>query len=100
MGRLSSFMVLCASVCTFACSTVKAEDHDVAYNLLQKGEILPLEKILQINHDNMPGKVLEVELERENKQLIYEIEVLNEQGVVWEYKIKAKTGKIIQKEQD
>ncbi len=96
MGRLSLFIFLCSS----AFSTIRAEDHDVAYNLLQKGEILPLEKILQINHENMPGKVLEVELERENKQLIYEIEVLNEQGVVWEYKINAKTGKIIKKELD
>jgi uncharacterized membrane protein YkoI len=96
MGRLNLLIVLC----TLACSIAQAEDHDIAYNLLQKGEILPLEKILQINNKTMPGKVLEVELERENKRLIYEIEVLNEQGVVWEYKINAKTGKIIKKELD
>lgn len=96
MGRLSVFWFCCF----LACTTVQAEDHDIAYNLLQKGKILPLEKILQINHKNISGKVLEVELERENKQLIYEIEVLNEQGVVWEYKINAKTGKIIKKELD
>ena len=83
-----------------ACLTVQAENHDIAYKLLQKGEIFPLEKILQINHKTMQGKVLEVELELENNQLIYEIEVLNEQGVVWEYKINAKTGKIIKKELD
>jgi len=96
MGRLGLFVILCFS----ACAIVQADEHDIAYNLLQKGEILPLEKILQINHKTMPGKVLEVELERENKRLIYEIEVLNEQGVVWEYKINAKTGKIIKKELD
>lgn len=96
MGRLSVLIFMC----TFACSIVQAEDHDIAYDLLQKGEILPLKKILQINYKTMPGKVLEVELERENKHLTYEIEVLNEQGVVWEYKINAKTGKIIKKELD
>jgi len=96
MGRLSLFC-LC---CFLACTTVRAEDHNVAYKLLQDKEILSLRQILQINHKLMPGKVLEVELEHKNKQLIYEIEVLNNKGVVWEYKINAKTGKIIEKELD
>ncbi len=96
MGRLSLFWLFWF----FACPAVQAEDHNVAYKLLQDKEILSLGKILQINHKQMVGKVLEVELERENKQLIYEIEILNDKGVVWEYKINARTGKIIEKELD
>jgi uncharacterized membrane protein YkoI len=96
MNKLSLFCLCSVTVC----SIVEAEDHNVAYQLLQKGEIIPLEKILQINYKQMPGRVLEVELEHEKKQLIYEIEVLNDKGVVWEYKINAKTGKILEKELD
>ncbi len=96
MGRLSLFWLFWL----LACPTVQAEGHNVAYKLLQDKEILSLEKILQINHKQMVGKVLEVELERENKLLIYEIEILNDKGIVWEYKINAKTGKIIEKELD
>jgi len=104
MGRLSlirlTCQLTCCLTCTITCSMIQAEDHNVAYKLLQKGQILPLGKILQINHKQIQGKVLDVELERENKQLIYEIEVLNDNGVVWEYKINAKTGGIIKKELD
>ncbi len=96
MGRLS-LIGLC---CFLACINAQAEDHNIAYKLLQNKEILSLEKILQINQKSMPGKVLEVELERENKVFIYEIEVLNDKGLVWEFKINAKTGQIIKKELD
>lgn len=96
MGRLSLFWLYSVMFV----SSVQADDHNEAYKLLQKGEILPLEKILQLNLKNISGKVLEVELEREKRKFIYEIEVLNNDGVVWEYKIDAKTGKIIDKELD
>ncbi|HHL31475.1 MAG TPA: hypothetical protein ENJ41_02740 [Oceanospirillales bacterium] len=104
MGRLATFskkpLALFWLLCVSACSMVQAEDHNIAYKLLQKGEILSLETILQINHKQIPGEILQVELEREKKQLIYEIEVLNDNGVVWKYKIDAKTAEIIEKEQD
>jgi uncharacterized membrane protein YkoI len=104
MGGLGAYsrktLALFWLTCVMACSMAQAEDHNIAYKLLQKGEILSLETILQINHKQMPGEILEVELEREKKQLIYEVEVLNDNGVVWEYKINAKTGEIIDKELD
>ncbi len=77
-----------------------ADDHDEAYELLRSGEILPLEKILEISREKVKGKILEVELEYENKLLIYELEVLDKQGIVWEIKVNATTGTIIDKEQD
>ena len=77
-----------------------ADDHDEAYELLRSGEILPLEKILEISREQVQGRVLEVELEQEDELLIYELEVLDKQGIVWEIKVDAVTGVIIEREQD
>ena len=77
-----------------------ADDHDEAYELLRSGEILSLENILEISRKQVQGRILEVELEHKNERLIYELEVLDKQGIVWEIKIDASTGTIIKKEQD
>ncbi len=76
------------------------DDHDKAYKLLRTGEILPLEKILKITRKKVQGKILEVELEYHDELLIYELEVLDKKGVVWELKVDAVTGMVIEKEKD
>lgn len=98
MGRLISIGILSLMVVVFSNSF--ADDHDEAYELLRSGEILPLEKILEISREQVQGRVLEVELEQEDELLIYELEVLDKQGVVWEIKVDAVTGVIIKQEQD
>ena len=98
MGRLISIGFLSLMVITY--SNGIADDHDEAYELLRSGEILPLEKILEISREQVQGRILEVELEHEDELLIYELEVLDKQGIVWEIKVDATTGTIIEKEQD
>ena len=98
MGRLISIGILSLMVVVFSNSF--ADDHDEAYELLRSGEILPLEKILEISREQVQGRVLEVELEQEDELLIYELEVLDKQGIVWEIKVDAVTGVIIEREQD
>ena len=71
-----------------------SDDHERARKLMQQGDILPLETILQ----KLPpgsGSVLEVELEREHGQFVYEIEVLNTDGQVKEYIFSAMDGKLL-----
>jgi uncharacterized membrane protein YkoI len=75
-------------------------DYDRAQQLREAGEILPLETILQKLHTRHPGKVLEVELENEHGQVIYEIEILDDKGKVREIKVNAKTGEQLQQEKD
>lgn len=98
MGRLISVVLISLLVMGYGNSF--ADDHDEAYELLRSGEILPLEKILEITREHIQGRVLEVELEHEDELLIYELEVLDKQGIVWEIKVDAATGTIIEKEQD
>jgi len=98
MGRLilTGFMTLLF----FSASNTIAKDHDEAYELRRSGEILSLEQILQINRKQITGRILEVDLEHEDGQTMYEIEVLDDKGIVWEIKLDARTGKIIKQEQD
>lgn len=99
MGRL--ILISFISLIFSAYSNSFADDHDEAYELLNSGKILPLEKILEIiSTDQVPGQILEVELEHEDKRIIYELEVLDKQGVVWEIKVDATTGAIIKQERD
>ncbi|MCG7898545.1 MAG: PepSY domain-containing protein [Candidatus Thiodiazotropha lotti] len=77
-------------------------DGDVDYQdvrrLTQSGKILPLTELLRRIQASKPGRVIEVELERKGKAYIYEIEILDELGVVWEYKLDAVNGEILELE--
>jgi len=99
MGRLGTASLTSLLLLLFMVTSV-ADDHEEAYQLLQSGEILPLEKILAISREQIQGHILEVELEHEHKQLIYELEVLDKNGIVWEIKLDAKTGAILKQEQE
>lgn len=78
----------------------KKNEHNVVREALQRGEVLPLEKILTIAKEQVPGDVIEVELEDEKKALVYEIKILTSTGRVREVKIDARTGKVIKIEDD
>jgi uncharacterized membrane protein YkoI len=78
----------------------KAREHDAIRGALQRGEVLPLVKILAIAQEKVPGDVIEVELERERGTLIYEIKVLAQSGRVREIKIDARTGTVLTIEDD
>ena len=71
------------------------DDYIEAKRLLDSGEILSLEVILKNVRQIFPGKVLEVELEKEDEQIVYEIEILDGNGVIKEIYIDAKTGKLL-----
>lgn len=69
-------------------------------SLAQQGDILPLEQILQTAREHHTGRVLETELEREGDRYVYEIELLDESGQVWELEFDAATGELLEMEQE
>jgi uncharacterized membrane protein YkoI len=75
-------------------------DQDDAIRLKQTGEILPLESILEKARQRHDGKVIGVELEREHGSFIYEIKMLDNEGLLWEMKINARDGAVLEEEQD
>lgn len=78
----------------------RKQEHNLVREALQRGEVLPLVKILAIANQQVPGDVIEVELEDEHGALIYEIKILTGTGRVREVKIDARTGKVLQIEDD
>lgn len=78
----------------------KKSDHEAARAALARGEILPLPRILAIATARVPGDVLEVELEDEHGRLIYDLKILARNGRVREVEIDAKTGAVLQIEDD
>lgn len=92
------------SISLLACASISAyadDDHEKAKRLLESGDILALETVLQNARAIQPGKILEVELETEKGQKIYEIELLTSDGQILELLFDARTGEHIStKEED
>ncbi len=76
------------------------DDQFRALELLQQGKILPLEEILVISRQEIDGHILEVELEQERGEIIYEIEMLDQQGRVWELKLDATNGTLLKRKRE
>ena len=64
---------------------------------MQKGEILPLGRVIANLHDAIPGEISGVELENENGMWIYEFKVISPKGRMLEVRVNAKTGQVIRK---
>jgi uncharacterized membrane protein YkoI len=64
------------------------------------GGVLPLVRILDLAAQHVPGEVLKVELENEHEHLQYEIKVLAGNGRVREIKLDARSGAVLEIEDD
>ena len=75
------------------------ETHLEARRLVEKGVIRPLDEIMAEIREQHPGRILEAELERRRETgYVYEIELLDEEGVVWELKVDATSGELLHTE--
>lgn len=85
------------------CSNVWADDdHERARELVKIGEIIALEQLMQKIDTGEEGKLrlLEAELEKKSGRLVYELELVDEKGVVREMLFDAKTGQALRDEDD
>ena len=102
MSRLKSLLLQTTAIIlsTGMLSTAWSDDdHDEARQLMKQGDVLPLEAILKKLPDT-GGRILEVELEHEHGQLVYEVEIINPGGQVKEYLLDARTGKLLREEEE
>ncbi|MEH6650985.1 MAG: PepSY domain-containing protein [Motiliproteus sp.] len=82
-------MVALFSVNT-AASSLNQED---VIPLVELGEVVPLADLLKRHQAKLAGsRLIDLELEREDGRLVYELEVIDPQGVVREYLVDAKSG--------
>jgi len=74
--------------------------HEAARRLRRDGVILPLGDIVGGITQQWPGRVLDTELEREHGRYVYEIELLGDDGHVYEFEIDAQSGRRLDVERE
>ena len=92
-------LLLLLSLLLLAASAHSSEQRQ-ARELMEQGEILPLTAIITHARAAQPGRILEVELERKSGRWLYELEVLDDQGQIWELKLDARSGDVLQRKRE
>lgn len=95
-----TFLLLALAAGTISFNVAASEDVDHAEirDLVNKGEILPLESIMAQFPEKQYGKLLDLEVEREHGAIVYEFEFLRADGLIVEIEVDARDGKILQQE--
>jgi uncharacterized membrane protein YkoI len=94
-------ILLLVSALLAAASSATDLDHDDALELRRRGELLPLETLLAAVRQRHPGAtLLEAELEDEDGRIVYELEILTRSGQVRELEFDARSGDLLQDEED
>ena len=79
--------------------TAVAGDHEKAHELHDAGNIISLSELLQ--RPELAGqRIIEAELEDEHGSLVYELELLGNDGRVYERYYDAVTGELLKQEQE
>lgn len=70
-------------------------DHDRARAAVQAGEVMPLQAVLERLQRSHPGRVLELELEREDGRWVYEVKLLQADGQLLKLELDARTAELL-----
>lgn len=102
MGRLSTLSgaLLGSALLILGLGAHAEDDHDRARRLRDAGDILPLETIIERAQHERPGQILELHLEEKRNRLLYEVELVDEQGIVWELYFDARSGDLVKTKQE
>lgn len=75
----------------------KDEQHRIRQEV-DKDNLIPLERILEIHQDRITGRILDLEVEREHGKIIYELEYMDRDGIIREVHIDAANGDWLKEE--
>ena len=92
LRRLS---LLCLALATGSVLAGSKSDHERARAAVQAGEVMPLPALLDKLQRSHPGRVLELELEREAGTWIYEVRLLQADGQLLKLKLDARTARVL-----
>ena len=75
-------------------------DADEARELKQSGQIMSLETLIAQLRQDYPGQIIEIELDDRDERYVYDIELVDDAGVVIELRIDAATGEVLRYKKD
>lgn len=81
-------------------SVADSVSHSEARALREAGNILSLEDIINRAKTLKPGKVIDTDLDKDDDLYVYEIEILDDRGWVWEIEFDASNGELLELELD
>lgn len=86
-----------ALLCMMSSSALAGDDDDQerARQLLESHQVMPLARIAELVSRQYPGRIIDVELEEEDAQVIYEMKILGSDGRVREIHVDAADGRIV-----
>lgn len=73
---------------------------DQVLELVEQGQVAPLQRFIDDALSRFPGRFLSAELEEDDGRYIYEIEVITQQRRVMELEYDARTGELLEVEED
>ncbi|RUR41416.1 hypothetical protein ELY40_15080 [Vreelandella populi] len=89
-------MVLALSASAVICGSAMGDQHwETLYGEVRRGDVVSLETILDWLEAHYIGEVLEVEVERENGYVEYEIKMLGPQNQVVEFEFDGHSGQLM-----
>lgn len=92
--------VLLAGASLAGASALAGGDHEKAMRAVREGRALPLAEILPGIESRIGGRVLEVELERDDGRYFYEFKMVTTSGRLLEVMVDAASGRVIEIEDD
>ena len=72
-----------------------SNDHELARQALEQGQVQPLRTVLDKVEDDYQGQVLKIEFEHDDGRFIYEIRLLQKDGRLAKLKIDATSGEVL-----
>ncbi|WP_232090589.1 PepSY domain-containing protein [Billgrantia diversa] len=93
--RALPILLLSALICLTASPALADEHWRDLHEAVRSGRLVALPEILDWLEARYAGQVLEVELERDDGRVTYEVEMLGPQGQVVEFEFDAESGELI-----
>jgi uncharacterized membrane protein YkoI len=98
MKMMLLFPALVAGTISFQAGASEDISQAEVRELVDAGEILPLETILERLPAENYGRLLDLEVEREHGSIIYEFEFLRKDGQIVEIKVDARNAAVLEQE--
>jgi uncharacterized membrane protein YkoI len=98
MKMISLFLVLVAGMISTFTQAGDEYSRSEIRQMVEEGKILALEIILSNYPESEYGKLLDLEVESELGQIVYELEFLRDDGRVLELEVDAASGQLLEQE--